>query len=206
MKKFLLALICLVLMLPVCVFAEDATEEIDPLAFNFDAVPMDYAGTWVLTGAYEIDNGFLAVPENACTLTIEAVLLKNKMVDMARYIHADVYELQGTMAFNHPEIAVEPYKCTSNWDIFTNVNVIGEGQCEVSGANKIRIRDDDQGVFFDVLTGVVVEDMELMEFIGINAKGELVVGYSDDNAHKRPGAEWLYAYIFTKVEAEAAAE
>lgn len=203
MKKLLLALLALVLIVSVGSFAETAIEEVDPLVFNFDAVPTDYAGTWVLTSAYEIDNGFLTVPENACTIVINAVLLENKMVDMARYIHADVYELQGQLSFSHPNISVEPYKCNSNWDIFTSVRVIGEGECEVSGANKIRIRDDDQGLFFDVLTGVTVEDMELMEFIGLNANGELVIGYSDDNAHKRAGAEWLYAYIFTKVEAIA---
>lgn len=196
MKKFLLVLLAFALMLPVCANAEQVKE----LTLNYEVTPVDYVGTWNLSAAYEIDNGILEVPADACTVVIETELLENKLVDMANYLHADVHNLRGTMSFNLEGVKVEPYECVSYWDSFTTAKPIKEGECEVKGANKFKIRDDDQGVFFDVITGIVVEDIELMEFIGINEDGQLVIGYSDENPRRDPEAEWLYAYLFTKAE------
>ncbi|MDD4850493.1 MAG: glycoside hydrolase family 3 N-terminal domain-containing protein [Gemmiger sp.] len=168
------------------------------LVVNYDAKPDEFVGKWVLTGAYTADDGMLPVEADACTLDIEESIDANKLVDEPNYIHADAINLSGTMSFNHAGIDVDDYKCSSNWKDWTTVNVIGEGNAEFSGANKFKIRDDDEGLFFDVLTGTTVEDMELMDAIAVNADGQLIVGYSDGHINTDQKATWEYAYIFTK--------
>ncbi|WP_187374421.1 hypothetical protein, partial [Murimonas intestini] len=54
------------------------------------------------------------------------------------------------------------------------------------------------GLFFDVLTGEEMDDMELMDVIGMNKDGQLILGYSEDHIERDGDAEWEYAYIFTK--------
>lgn len=168
------------------------------LVVNYDATPDAFVGTWTLTGAYTAADGMLSVEANACTLEIEESIDANKLVDEANYIHADAINLSGTMSFSHSGIAVDDYKCSSNWKDWTTVNVIGEGNAEFSGANKFKIRDDDEGVFFDVLTGTTIDDMELMDAIAVNNDGQLIVGYSDGHINTDKSATWEYAYIFTK--------
>lgn len=204
MKKFALILLALVLMIPVFALAENP----ENLMLNYEAQLADYEGDWVLTGAYTQNDGMLEVAPEACTLEIKLSLQPNLLVDMEKYIHADVYDLQGTMSFNHEDIDSDDYRCSAAWDGFTNVEILGEGNCQTSGANRFKIRDDDEGVYFDILTGVELdEDAELMNVIGLNAEGNLIVGYSEDHIEKDEEAEWMYAYIFTKAEAtEEAAE
>ena len=199
MKKALLVLLVFAICLPLAVCAEEA-EQSNPLALRFDARPLDYEGTWKLSSAYEQEKGVLEVPEDACTVTLEGELLVNQMVDMARYVHANVYQLNGMMTFQKPEEAEYKLKC--NWDTFTKVDILGEGKCEQYGANKVRISTKDEELFFSELTGVEVEDMELMKYIGMNEQGQLVIGYSESNVHKKPDAPWLYAYLFDKVVEE----
>lgn len=192
MKKMLTLVLCLALMIPFLATAEDATVD---LAVNREAVAGDYAGTWVLTGAYLAGEGLLEVAPEAMTLEIEAKVEHNVLVDMAAYVHADVTNLQGVLSFDHEDIDVDDYKCTANWDQF--------GTDHSVGAAKFRIRDDDEGLFFSVLTGADVddEDMDLMDVIGLNAEGQLILGWSEDHIESDDAAEFEYAYIFTKSEA-----
>lgn len=169
-----------------------------PLALNYEAEPEAYVGKWVLSGGYTAADGMLEVTPDTCYLELETSIDANKLVDEPKYIHADAVNLKGTMSFNHPDISVEPYKCSANWGDWTVVNVVGEGEAYFKGAVKFKIRDDDEGLFFDLLTGTTVEDMELFEVLGLNEKGQLVLGYSEDHIEKTGNAEWEYAYLFDK--------
>lgn len=76
------------------------------------------------------------------------------------------------------------------------MNVIGEGNCEFFGANQFKIRDDDEGVFFNEIAGVEAE--ELLDVIAVNADGQLLVGYSEGHIVNDENATWEYVYIFSK--------
>ncbi len=168
------------------------------LDINYEALPDEFVGTWTLTAAYTENDGILEVPADACTVEIELSIDGNKLVDEPNYIHADATNLSGTMSFNYSGIDVDDYRCSSNWADWTTVNVIGEGNAEFCGANEIKIRDDDNGVFFDVLTGVSIDGIELFDVIAVNDEGQLIIGYSDGHIVNDPSATWAYAYIFTK--------
>lgn len=193
MKRFLILVLCLALMIPAFVSAEEATVD---LKLNREAVADDYAGTWVLASAYLAEEGLLEVAPEAITLEIDAKVEHNVLVDMAAYVHADVTNLQGILTFSHDEIDVDDYKCTATWDQFGSGNSIG--------AAKFRIRDDDEGLFFSLITGADVddEDMDLMNIIGLNAQGQLILGWSEGHMENDDAAEFSYAYIFTKVVEE----
>lgn len=194
-KKFIVALMAM-MMVPATVCAADEVS----MELNYEAEPADYEGNWVLVKAYTADDGILEVAPEACTLELELSVDANKLVDEAAYIHADAVNLKGTMAFDHDDIDVDDYKCSGNWENWTVVDVVGEGECNFKGANKFKIRDDDEGVFFDVIAGVEIDDMEMFDVIGLNADGQLIVGYSEDHIEKDADAEWAYAYIFEKAE------
>lgn len=166
----------------------------DAVVINYDATPDAFEGKWVLTGAYA--NGeMLSVKENACFLEVEKSIDTNKLVDEAAYIHADAVNLSATMTFDS-SISSNSYKCSSNWEKWTTVNVIGEGNCEFFGANQFKIRDDDEGVFFEEITGVAAD--ELLDVIAVNADGQLLVGYADGHIENNKNATWEYVYIFSK--------
>lgn len=170
---------------------------------DYEAEPDAYVGKWVLTNAYTADDGVIDVEPDACTLEIELSIDENKLVDEPAYIHADATNLKGTISFNHDDIDVDDYSCSANWAGWTVVDVVGEGECYFKGAVKFKIRDDDEGMFFDVLTGKEIDDMELMDVIGMNEDGQIVIGYSEDHIERDGDAEWEYAYIFTKDAADA---
>ena len=199
MKKLFYLMLCLALAIPLFAYAEDGST-VDPLTLNYEATPADYEGIWVLTGAYETDAGMLEVALEAITLEIILQIDYNKLVDMAAYIHADATNLQGNLSFNHGDIDMEDYRCSASYEDFTKVIVEGEGKCYSTGAVKFKIRDDDEGLFFDVITGVEIDDMELMNVLGLNADGQLVLGYSEAHIERDPDAVFEYAYIFTKVD------
>lgn len=169
-----------------------------PLVLNYEALPESFVGEWVLVGAYTANDGMLEVAAEACSLEIEENIDTNKLVDEAAYTHADATNLKGTLNFNHADIAVDDYSCSGNWDDWTVVDVKGEGEAYFKGAIKFKVRDDDEGVFFNIITGVEVEDMELFDVLGVNGDGQLILGYSEDNIEKDDSAEWEYAYIFEK--------
>ncbi len=167
----------------------------DAVVINYDATPDAFEGKWVLTGAYTAADGVLSVKENACFLEVEKSIDTNKLVDEAAYIHADAVNLSATMTFDS-SISSNSYKCSSNWEKWTTVNVIGEGNCEFFGANQFKIRDDDEGVFFEEITGVAAD--ELLDVIAVNADGQLLVGYADGHIENNKNATWEYVYIFSK--------
>ncbi len=167
----------------------------DAIVINYEATPDAFEGEWTLTGAYTAADGMLAVKENACFLEIEQSIDTNKLVDEAAYIHADAVNLSGTMTFDS-SISENSYRCSSNWEKWTTVNVIGEGNCEFSGANQFKIRDDDEGVFFKEIAGADAD--ELLNVIAVNSDGQLLVGYSEDHIENDESAEWEYVYIFSK--------
>lgn len=171
-----------------------------PLGLDYAADPEAYVGKWVLVNAYTAADGIIDVEADACYMDIEISIDSNKLVDEAAYIHADATNLKGTMSFSHDGIDVEEYSCTGNWSDWTTVDVQGEGNASFSGAIKFKVRDDDEGLFFNVLSGVEVEDMELFDVLGINAEGQLILGYSEDHIERDGSAEWEYAYIFNKAE------
>lgn len=164
------------------------------LTINYDASPDAFEGKWVVTGAYA--NGeMLSVKENACFLEVAKSIDANKLVDEPAYIHADAVNLSATMTFDS-SISSNSYKCSSNWEKWTTVNVKGEGDCEFFGANQFKIRDDDEGVFFEEIAGVAVD--ELLNVIAVNGDGQLLVGYSEGHIENDPNSAWEYVYIFSK--------
>lgn len=169
-----------------------------PYGLNYGAAPEEYEGTWVLTKAYTAEAGDLEVVPDACTISIQVSVDANKLVDETKYIHADAVNLKGEITFNHANINVDPYSWSGNWDDWSNLNIVKEGEAYFNGALKVKIRDDDEGMFFDVITGQTIEDMELFNVIGISADGQLVLGYSDAHIEKEGDDEWTYAYIFDK--------
>lgn len=199
MKRILMLLMVSILALSPCALAEEPALE-DILAYNYEAVVADYEGTWVLIKAYAVDEGLLDVAPDAMTLEIKLQVELNKLVDSDKYIHADATNLQGEIVFNHDDIDVDEYRCSAGYEDFTKFVVVGEGEAYSLGAAKFRIRDDDEGLFFDVLTGVEIDDMELMNALGVNSLGQLVLGYSEDYIYRDAEAEFEYAYIFDKVE------
>jgi hypothetical protein len=202
MKKILYLVLCLALAIPFFAVAEE--DEAISLELNYEAATADYEGTWLLTAAYTAEDGFLEVAPEAIALEITLQVDFGVLVDMEAYIHADVTNLQGTLSFAHDEIDMEDYRCSANYDDFTNFGKNDEGVYASTGAVKFRVRDDDEGLFFDIITGVEIDDMELMDVIGLNADGQLILGYSEDHIQRDAEAEFAYAYIFTKVEAEDA--
>lgn len=170
------------------------------LALNYDAEPDAYVGNWVLANAYAADKGMLKVAPDACHMKIETSIDTNKLVDEAAYIHADATNLKGTMSFKHAGIDVDDYSCSGNWSDWTVVDIKGENEAYFKGAIKFKIRDDDNGVFFDVLTGDKIKDMELFNVLGMNADGQLILGYSQGHIERDSGAKWEYAYIFDKAK------
>ena len=64
-----------------------------------------------------------------------------------------------------------------------------------------RPKGDDDTVRFADMTGVEIEDMETMKYIGMTTSGYLVLCYSDDNLAKKDG-DMGVGYIFARVEAE----
>ena len=166
----------------------------DAVVIDYDATPDAFVGKWTLTGAYA--NGeMLNVKENACFLEVEKSIDNNKLVDEAAYIHADAVNLSATMSFDS-SISGNEYKCSSNWEKWTTVDVKGEGDCDFFGANQFKIRDDDEGVFFEEIAGVEAE--ELLDVIAVNKDGQLLVGYADGHIENDPSATWEYVYIFSK--------
>lgn len=166
----------------------------DAVVIDYDATPDAFVGKWTLTGAYANGEMF-SVKENACFLEVEKSIDNNKLVDEAAYIHADAVNLSATMSFDS-SISGNEYKCSSNWEKWTTVDVKGEGDCDFFGANQFKIRDDDEGVFFEEIAGVEAE--ELLDVIAVNKDGQLLVGYADGHIENDPSATWEYVYIFSK--------
>lgn len=218
MKK-LISLLLAVLMLTSVVFAEDILEadpeEVMTFYREIDKTVVDWEGKWVLVAAYigeefaeeyDVDTtGLIAVPENILTMEITAVLdgsandkALGTMVDVASYIHAHVYDMEGTLEFADGD----SYTIKSAWDEWPNYVIRGELDGDFNfGPAKTHIKGEDGTLRFCEITGVEIEDLEDMKYIGMNEAGQLILCYSDNNIAKKEG-EVGVAYIFDRVEEE----
>jgi len=123
------------------------------------------------------------------------------MVDVASYIHDHTYDLSGELTFSDED----SYTVKSAWDEWAN-NVIAKVDYDPAasynrGPAKTHVKGDDDTVRFADMTGVEIEDMETMKYIGMTTSGYLVLCYSDDNLAKKDG-DMGVGYIFARVEAE----
>ena len=199
MKKFL-SLLLAAMMLISCVAYAESILEADPeevLSFDRESPVTDWVGEWVLAAAYigedfadenDIDvTGLIAVPENAVTMTVEAVLDASAtgsdagvMVDQAAYIHAHVYDMEATVKF---DAAITDDEATLKlpWDGW-----------------KYTVRGENDGDFNMGVENEAISD-ENMKYVGMNEAGQLIVCYSDDNMVKKDG-DVAFAYIFVRAE------
>ena len=222
MKKTLI-LILAALMAFSCIAHADSILDADPeeiMTFDRESPVTDWEGEWVLAAAYigedfadenDIDvTGLIAVPENAVKMTVTAVMdlsatgsPEGVMVDMAAYIHCHVYDMEATLKFDESITDDEPYLRVP-WDgwLYT---VRGEQDGDFNkGVGKFsKVTAKEKNLYFCDVTGVdsdAISD-ENMKYVGMNAAGQLIVCYSDDNMVKKDG-DVAFAYIFVRVDAE----
>ncbi len=220
MKKFLSLLLILALMIPVMVSAESIldADPADVLDFDREAPVTDWVGTWVLAAAYigeeyaddcDIDvSGLIAVPENAATIVVDAVLDASAtgspdgvMVDMAQYIHAHVYDMEATLTFS-ADITDDVVSLKLPWDgwLYT---VRGEQDGDFNmGVGKLsKVGAQDKSLYFTKITGVKSDDIddENVKYMGLNKAGQLIICYSEENLVKKD-VDVAFAFIFVKVE------
>lgn len=177
------------------------------LDFNSQVTALD--GEWKLAQVVVGGESNAAVA-NALNLKITLEEDPSELVDGAAYIHNRVYNLTGVLTFGlqsvKDELAaddVEEYKGSTSWEDFPQGKVVAEGQWyEQPGPATMRFKDiDDYGLYLDQIAGVSadVETTEKNLILGMNAAGQLLLGYSE--AHlERPGTsgEWVYCLIFDK--------
>ncbi len=222
MKKTLI-LILAALMAFSCIAHADSILDADPeeiMTFDRESYVTDWEGEWVLVAAYigedfadenDIDvTGLIAVPENAVTISVAAVMdlsatgsPEGVMVDMAAYIHAHVYDMEATLKFDESITDDEPY-LRIPWDgwLYT---VRGEQDGDFNtGVGKLsKVTAKEKNLYFCQVTGVDSEAIsdENMKYVGMNTSGQLIVCYSDDNMVKKDG-DVAFAFIFARVDAE----
>ena len=231
MKKLisLLLVMAMVLSLGVLAFAEDKEEkeelELDPetvVEFDRESPVTDWVGEWVLVAAYigedfaeenEIETvGLVEVPEEAVTMTVEAILDGSAtgsdagvMVDQANYWHAHVYDMEATVRFAE-DITDDEATLKLPWDGWI-ANPTGEGEGDFNkGVGKLsKVSAEDKSLYFTTVTGVESEEIddENMKYVGMNKDGLLIVCYCEENLVKKD-VEVSFGYIFAPVEAEEA--
>ena len=226
MKKFLSLLLAAMMLLSCVALAENILDADPEKVMTFDRkVPVtDWEGEWVLVAAYigedyadENDiktTGLIAVPEKAVTMTVKAVLDGSAtgsdagvMVDQAAYIHTHVYDIEATLQFDASitEDTAALKLPWDGWDWTKDEEWTGwtEGSSYTSkGVGKLsKVSAEDKSLFFCKVTGVESEEIadENMKYMGMNADGQLIVCYSDDNMVKKDG-DVGFAYIFVKAE------
>ncbi len=217
MKKFLVLMLAVVMMLGCTALAESVMEA-DPetvLTFNRESHVTEWEGKWVLAAAYigeefaeeyEVETTGMIETKPAITLeisTIEDASANDKqlgtMVDVASYIHGHTHDLAGTMAFVDLGDD-EEYTVKSAWDEWPNNVIRGENDGDFNyGPAKTHVKGEDETLHFAEITGVEIEDMEEMKYIGMSNGGQLILCYADDNVAKKDG-EIGVAYIFVRAE------
>lgn len=217
MKKFLVLMLAVVMMFGCTALAESVMEA-DPetvLTFNRESHVTEWEGKWVLAAAYigeefaeeyEVETTGMIETKPAITLeisTIEDASANDKqlgtMVDVASYIHGHTHDLAGTMAFVDLGDD-EEYTVKSAWDEWPNNVIRGENDGDFNyGPAKTHVKGEDETLHFAEITGVEIEDMEEMKYIGMSNGGQLILCYADDNVAKKDG-EIGVAYIFVRAE------
>ena len=222
MKKLLSLLLAVLLLVP-CFACAESILDADPeeiMTFDRESYVTDWEGEWVLVAAYigedfadenDIDvTGLIAVPENAVTISVAAVMdlsatgsPEGVMVDMANYWHAHVYDMEATLKFDESITDDEPY-LRIPWDGWLYTNRADQDGDYNTGVGKLsKVTAKDKSLFFCQVTGVDSEAIsdENMKYVGMNTSGQLIVCYSDDNMVKKDG-DVAFAFIFARVEAE----
>lgn len=226
MKKIFALILAALMVLPCFVSAESILEA-DPeevMTFDRKALVTDWEGEWVLAAAfigedYADENdikttGLIAVPENAVKMTVTPVLDGSAtgsdagvMVDQAAYVHTHVYDIEAKLTF---DAAITDDEATlklpwDGWDWTKDEEWTGwvEGSSYTSkGVGKLsKVGADDKSLYFCQITGVESEEIadENMKYMGLNALGQLIVCYSDDNMVKKDG-DVGFAFIFVRAE------
>ncbi len=222
MKKILVLMLA-ALMAFSCMAHAESILDADPeeiMTFDRESYVTDWEGEWVLAAAYigedfadenDIDvTGLIAVPENAVTISVAAVMdlsatgsPEGVMVDMANYWHAHVYDMEATVKFDESITDDEPY-LRIPWDGWLYTNRGEQDGDYNTGVGKLsKVTAQDKSLYFCEVTGVDSEAIsdENMKYVGMNTYGNLIVCYSDDNMVKKDG-DVAFALIFTRVEAE----
>ena len=223
MKKLFSLLVALVLVLNIGMVLAEEAPVVDPetvFDFNRESHVTTWEGEWVLVGAYigedfadecDIDvSGLIAVPENAITMTVAALLDNSAtgsdegvMVDQGNYWHAHVYDMLATLTFAE-DITDETAELLLKWDGWEYV-VRGEGDGDFNkGIGQLsKISADDKSLYFTAVTGVESEDIddEKVKYVGMNNSDQLIVCYCEKNLIKND-VEVAFGYIFARVEAE----
>ena len=219
MKKLFALLLAAVLLVPCFALAEDLLSA-DPeelMTFDRSSHVTDWEGTWVLAAAYigedfadeyDVDvTGIIPVKENAATLEITTILDASAndkqlgtMVDVASYIHGHTHDLAGVLTFSADITDDEPYTIKSAWDEWPNNVIRGENDGDFNyGPAKTHVKGEEDDCHWEDITGVEIEDIEEMKYIGVNTSGQLILCYADDNVAKKDG-DVGFAYIFVRAE------
>lgn len=209
MKKFFVLMMAAMMLLSCTAMADEL------LAYNYESNVEDWQGKWTLVGAYigeefaeeyEVTtSGMIPVKENAIAIEITLDLDGSAndpagvLVDTANYYHAHVYDLVGTLTFAEEIGDADAYSIKSAWDQWPNTVVRGENDGDFNmGPAKTKIKGGDETLHWAEITGVEIEDMDDMKYIGTNAEGQLFICYADKNVAKKDDAIG-FAYIFEKV-------
>ena len=218
MKKFLSLVLAAMMLLSVACAANIFEEEDLEAALELNRDPAvtcaTWEGEWVLVAAYisedfaeeyEVETtGLIAVPEAAAKLNIvlTADATANDkglgtMVDVASYIHGHVLDMvDSTLVFADGDT----YTVKSAWDEWPNYDIRGENDGDFNfGPAKTHIKGENETLRFAELTGIEIEDLETMKYIGLTEGGYLVLSYSDDNLAKKAGDIGV-CYIFVRAE------
>lgn len=219
MKKLFALLLAAVLLVPCFALAEDLLSA-DPeelMTFDRGSHVTEWEGTWVLAAAYigedfaeEYDvavTGIIPVKENAATLEITTILDASAndkqlgtMVDVASYIHGHTHDLAGVLTFSADITDDDPYTVKSAWDEWPNNVIRGENDGDFNyGPAKTHVKGEEDDCHWADITGVEIEDIEEMKYIGVNTAGQLILCYADDNVAKKDG-DVGFAYIFVRAE------
>ena len=205
MKKFLALLLAVATLLSCAAFAEEAApaiHEMDPeliVTIDRKAHLTSWEGKWVLAAAYigeyfieefeleGIEPGLYPVKENAMWLDLSAVLNESAndkslgaIVDQGSYVHADVYDLVGTVTFAE-EYTKKTGSITSKWNQFGYL-VTGEHQGYYThGPAKTTVKAADDFLFWNEITGIAFEESEEMKYIFMNTSGHIVLCFPEKN-------------------------
>lgn len=180
-----------------------------PTDLDFASEVTALEGTWNLSQVY-VDGETADATAGALSFKVTLELDPSELVDSAAYIHNQVYNLTGVLTFGVDSIVAElegddidSYKGTTGWNDFPQGEVVDEGQFyKQPGPALMRFKDiDEYGLYLDEIAGIGadVDTTEKSLVIGMNASGQLLLGYSEEHI-ERPGTagEWVYLLIFDK--------
>ena len=166
-------------------------------------------GEWKLSQVF-VGGETADAADGAMSFKVTLELDPSELVDGAAYIHNQVYNLSGVISFGMDSITAElegedidSYKGTTSWEDFPQGKVVDEGEFyKQPGPATMSFKDIDEfGLFLEEIAGIGadVDTTNQKLIIGMNASGQLLLGYSEEHM-ERPGTdgEWVYLLIFDK--------